>query len=244
MSALNLLPDSYAKERRRRRLNLLFVVLYGVVMASLIPTERVTRKRNANTRQALAGVLARYLDAGDFLNTFQALHASKCALLREAEAAIAMEEGVPRSYILGVIAMACPEALALDTVSIAVRMPTPRPISPSEKKTGQKSSAPRGAKEEAPAAPEPPLVISVALSGVAMSDRDVAHLLAALKAHPLMSRVDLRYTKEALIKNQPYRAFEIGLEIKGDAGVMDFPPLPGDPSGRSPSGGQRGGPAS
>ena len=118
MNDLNLLPESYVKQRLRHRLDLLCVVLFAVVMGSIIITEMISRRRFQQIWLIHTQVGAKFSGAANFVNNFFMLQGTRNRLLREAETASAMEEHIPRSYLLAVVTNARCGTVCLTSMNI------------------------------------------------------------------------------------------------------------------------------
>lgn len=195
MSTMNLLPDYYVKRRLRNRFDLVCVVLFAIVMAVMIGTDKYSSRQNRIIQAENIKVNAKFTEAANFLkNDFFQLQGCKGAMLKNAQAVAEKEERIPRSYILAVITNACPESLSLSELLLTTREPTKqknkRGRVVKRVKTGAKSAE---AQEDKP---KPPPIIEVKLQGVAKTDSVVTGLYSVLKFHPLVKKVDLQYTRE------------------------------------------------
>ncbi len=232
---MNLLPDYYVKKRYRDRVDLICVVLFAVIMAVIIGAELFSSGKTEKIQAEYAEVTREYSAAGDFVKKdFFELQGRKQAMLRQAQAAAEKEDMIPRSYVLAVVTNACPENLALK--EILLKTTDPNLQAARGRAVKRVTSGPKAKAEEEK--PKLPMVIEVDLQGQARRDSDVTKLYSTLKAHPLMDKVDLQYTREEGADSrakrrssggetgsepaEPMREFAIHLEIQSNTDLTEI----------------------
>ena len=214
MSTINLLPEDYLQRRLRRRANAMCLVLFGVVMTAVVGALLVSETSSRHTRQVRDEINASYAQAAQLIEQMQELKRQKAALMVKAEQAAGLLERVPRSYLLGAIANACPEHAAV--VSMNLETCRIEPGSESEKRLSKfEALAGRRVKEAQPS------VVRMQITGHAATDVEVARFIANLARNPLMVSVDLVYSEERVIDKQPLREFQVKLELRPNTDVMD-----------------------
>jgi Tfp pilus assembly protein PilN len=138
------------------------------------------------------------------------LQEQKSLLLAKAEQASALQERVPRSYVLGALTNACPPRASLLTVQLLTKA----------------ADAERLGKFGAVAAQRtgkvPPLFVDVLVSGQAQTDVEVAKFITNLARNPLLANVDLVYSEERVAANKNlFREFQVKMEIRPGVDVLD-----------------------
>lgn len=210
MSTMNLLPDYYVKKRYRNRVNLVCVVLFAVVMAVIIGAELLLSGRDAKIQSEYAEVDEEFTKTADFLKKdFFQLQGQKQAMLREAQAVAEREDRIPRSYVLAVITNVCTENLSFREILLTTIDPNKQV---SKKRAVKRITSETQDEEEKP---KLPLIIEVKLQGEAQKDSDVTNLFSALKSHPLMKKVDLKYIREEGSDTKAKRLFSSGNKEPG-----------------------------
>jgi len=217
MSTVNLLPEDFLRRRARRRANVLCLILFAVVMAGVLGAGAVTDRNSRNTRKVCEQVNASYAEAAKLIDQVHRLQGQKALLLVKAEQASALQERVPRSYILGTLTNACPDRASL----LSVRLET------------KAMDAERMSKFDAVAAQRngktPSVFVDLLVTGQADTDAEVAQFLKDLKSNPLLSNVDLDYTEERTVEKALVREFKVKMEIKPGVDVLD---VIGAPAGK------------
>jgi Tfp pilus assembly protein PilN len=231
MSTINLLPEDYLRSRARKRANILCLVLFAVVMAGVLTAAVVTDRNSRNTRNVCDQVNASYAEAAKLIEQVNRLRDHKTTLLAKAEQASALQERVPRSYILGTLTNALPERASVLSVRLETRAADPERMS----KFGA-VAAQRGGKA--------PLFVDLVVTGQAATDMDVARLIANLARNPLLANVDLVYSEERTVDKNAIREFQVKMEVKPGIDVLDVigPPAPAHAAAAPKAPAQKGGP--
>jgi len=219
MSTINLLPDDYLSRRGRQRANVLCLILFGMVMGAITCAYVASERSYQHTRDVGKRIDASYAEASRLIEQMQRLKVQKTRLLRKAEQAAALQERVPRSYILGVITKACPRYVSLLKVSLQFK-----------RVVGGSSDKGRTAKYAAAArrrsSTPPDMVLETEVTGLASTDVEVAKFIANLACNRLLTTVDLVYSQERLIGKDKLkvavREFKIRMELKRDVDVLDL----------------------
>ena len=225
MSTINLLPDDYLQQRSQRRVDILCVVLFLVVMAGVGGAALVSERGMHQTMAVRDRVSAEYAEAARQLAQMQQLEMQKRTQSQKAQATAALLEKVPRSFLLASVIAALPEQAALTKMELkparkvaAARPPATRKGSRSPKK----GAAPKQEVHEP--------VLELELVGWAATDVEVARFIANLLSDPLMASVDLGYSQAFTLKGnkasgQPdmqIREFMLHLTLRGGVDAMDL----------------------
>jgi Tfp pilus assembly protein PilN len=219
MSIINLLPDDYLRNRARRRANILCLALFVVVMAGVGGAAVVTNRNHRSTLEVCGRVNASYLEAAKLIEQVHRLQDQKAVLVAKAEQASALQERVPRSYVLGTITNACPETAALTSLRLDSKIVEP------DKKPGGNPNAKFDAVAAQKSGKPPLLSVDLLVTGQATTDVDVARFITNLARNPLLSNVDLNYSEERTTQDKiVYREFQVKMEIKPGVDVLDVNP--------------------
>jgi len=233
MSIVNLLPDDYVQGRARRRANTVCLVLFAVVMSAVTGAAVVSRQSSEHTCQVRDQVNASYAEAAKLIEQMRQLQRQRAVLTARAERAAALQERVPRSYILGILTNACPDGASLS----AVKLDTSLADQNGQPTKFDRVSMQRSGKGRA-------LSVGLVVTGHACTDVDVAKYIANLARNPLLTSVDLVYSEEREVKAVTMREFQIRLEVLPNVDVIDVIKPGRDTTGQQPqalasSGGRR-----
>lgn len=218
MSTINLLPKDYLSRRLRQRTTVLCLALFGAVTLGVVGAYVASERSYQHTRDIRDEVEASYSSAARLIEQMQHLKAQKAKLLRKAEQTAALQERVPRSYVLGVITNACPRYVSLAGVNLRFK----RTVTGRSK--GKQATAKYSAAARRRSSAPPDCVLEIVVTGLASTDVEVAKFIANLARNPLLTTVDLVYSQEKLLgekKKMRVREFQVRLELKQDADVLD-----------------------
>jgi len=221
MSTINLLPKEYLRRRAHRRANVLFLILFAIVMAGVIGAETASQRKVQHTLEVRDHVDTAYTAAARLIKQLQQLQSQRQTMLRKAELTASLLERVPRSYLLAMIANALPENTSLvefelETLHETAKFEkTSRDAKGTKRKGSKLTTTPRKDLHK-----PPPTTVIMKVTGLAGTDVEVARLIANLARNPLIASVDLVYSEEKLIGKIPVRKFQLKLELKPNADVL------------------------
>jgi hypothetical protein len=196
---IDLLPDSFTRARRQRRLRLMqgsaaavaIVVATtwaGLAYRQLSSLSAQVRFRQAQVADGRHRIQAHTVAEGES-KRLQALLARRAAL----------ELPVPATAVVSLIGHLLPESVTLTRVL----MTTPPPVlevTPPRPRTGM-------------AAVKTPEPLRLELEGVALSDQDVARLVGDLAAQGLFSNAKLAKSRQMTVGGLPRYGFVVSLEL-------------------------------
>ena len=209
MSTINLLPDDYLLRKSQRRANILCVVMFAVVMATVGAAAIVSERNTANTEKVRDQVNIAYADAAKTLQEMQQLETQKRTMVHKAEVTGALLEKVPRSYLLAIVTQALPENVSLTSFNL-----TPQRVTSTPGKTKFDSITGKSEDQE--------MVMTVEVTGMAATDVDVARFIANLLRCQLLSGVDLAFSQEKKLKDTSVREFQVRMDIRNGVDVVDL----------------------
>ncbi len=223
MGQLNLLPESYVKERFRYRIDLMCVILFAVVMGSVMGAEAISRARINETKFLHTRVTAQYAEATKFIKAFFELQNERDQLLKEAQIASSMEERVPRSYLLAVIGNALRGTASIEELTIKATYPQYRYVSAKDKSRGRRGrSSAREKPTRVPDLPQPPPIITIDLVGIAQKQEDIGAFIASLRASKLIERLEHKSSRDEMFDNISVTRFTLFMRIKRDVDVLEL----------------------
>jgi len=191
MSLINLLPQDYYQHRQGRRMNIICVILFVVVMACIVSASTVSRYNASQTQAIMDNLNRSYSQAAQTISQMQTLRGQKQTILDKRRQIEALQDPVPKSIVLAVLTNARPDGVSLLHVKLDSRFDAPKASrqNPTVKTTKDQAS---------PAAPAPRIEpkVTVEIIGLAQTDLQVAHYLANLTDSGLTQSVDLSYTQD------------------------------------------------
>ncbi len=214
MLNVNFVPDDYIQSSESRRANLMYLVLFGVVMAVLggsFLTIRV-RQRSLNSKEKF--VDAKIARVQESIKQFEELQVKQREMMKTALTTAELLEPVPRSVLLASLTNNLPPAVSLLKLKLVQKEP---------KNTGHvtTNSRYRSARSEGEAAltkvsPEKLLETQIDIEGMAPSDLQVAAYIERLSSSSLLDSVALIESKERKIKDATFRQFKLTAVLRKD----------------------------
>jgi Tfp pilus assembly protein PilN len=220
MSTINLLPDDYLKQRVQHRISLVCVVLFVVVVITVLGAYAVTERTRARTLQVRDRVNLEYEEATRMIHEMQTLEAQKHMMMTKARLTASLVERVPRSTVLALITNARPEGTSLTEVDLKTKRLRKRTPAEASGPVGTGSTLTTQPKIEL--AGQVPIEVNITVKGLAGTDAEVARFIANLARNPLISAVDLSFSKEKVIDEAVVREFQIDLCLRQDVDAIDF----------------------
>jgi len=217
MTTINLLPNDYVRRSASRRANVLCLALFAVTMAAVVTAALVSERSSRHTRTVRDEVDASYAVAAKQIQQMQELEARKQNMLDRAEAISSLQERVPRSHLLGVIANCLPEHVALSRVDLDTKKTVVAP--PKDKSAGGGASK-FDAVSAARTDKEVTYTVVMDVTGLASTDVQVARFIAALAKNPLIASVDLVFSQEKVVDKTTLREFQLHLELEKAADAI------------------------
>ncbi len=197
MLNINFVPDDYVQGNESRRTNLLYLVLFGVVMAGLVGSFMTIKMR-----QRAVGTEEKFADekmarAKEAIKQFEELQTKRKAILNTALTAADLLEPVPRSVLLASLTNNLPTGVSLLGLKIVQKEPkktrTARVTNNKYKAAQAKKAAESGQKLSR----EKLLETHIDIEGIASDNIGVATYISNLSAPGgLLDNVALVESKE------------------------------------------------
>ena len=220
------LPEDYLAQRAERRTNIICLSLFALVMGSVFLVFLWSTRASEMIKREQRAIEARYEAAAEQIKQLQTLEEQQEQMVERARLASALVERVPRSILLAEIINRMPRHVSL--MKFELQSDEIRDKKPA---TGKKGNAPRRARTKREAQAEvnevkvPRYRVAVALTGVAMSDSQVASFVGDLNGQPLLENVTLHYSETTDIDEREMREFNVSMVLSEDADVRAIEPL-------------------
>jgi len=219
MLNINFVPDDYIQNSESRRTNLMYLVLFAVVMAALggsFLTIKI-RQRALNAKEEL--VNARLSRAQEAIIQFEELQAKRQAMMKTALTTAELLEPVPRSILLASLTNNLPTGVSLLRLNLVQKEPksiTTRRVAAATNKY-RKAQADKAAATQPKLSREKSLETHIDIEGIAHSDLQVAAYIEWLSKSTLLDNVALVESKEQKIKDMTFRQFKLTAMLSKDA---------------------------
>jgi len=235
------LPEDYVQRKAEGRANILGLALFSAVMGTVVAAFFVTNRSWTAVHEEREAISVEYSAAEPEIEKLIELEEQKEQMLEKAEIVTALIEPVPRSILLAEIVTRMPKQMTLLSVDLEGRRVMVEPAQGAKPARG----APAGARgrqigrlggqktngggaqgeDDGPAVRAPRYDYTLTLTGVTPKNTEVADYLEALKASPLLRRVELHFTESEKLKDVELRKFEISAQIdpQADARGIEAP---------------------
>jgi len=222
MANINFVPDDYVQGNESRRTNLVYLVLFAVVMTALGGSFVAIklRQRACGTNEAV--VNARMTEIKEVINQFEQLQAKRREMMKTALTTAELLEPVPRSVVLASLTNNLPSGVSLVQLNLlqkeskqnSTTVPTNRG-SKYQATQEQRQSAQEG-EAQAGENPEKLLETHISIEGTAPSDLQVAAYIERLSGSTLLDNVALVESKECKIEDSTFRQFKLTAMLRKD----------------------------
>ena len=214
MVNINFVPDDYAQSNESRRTNLIYLVLFAVVMTALGGSfvSIKIRQRACLTSEEL--INARMTEIKEAIKQFEELQTKKREMMKTALTTAELLEPVPRSILLASLTNNLPNGVSLLEVNLIQKQSKQNSTAPRTSKyqaAQAKASQANGSQQQnsAPENPEKLLVTHIDIGGMAPSDLEVASYIEQLSNSSLLDNVALVESKEYKIDDTTLRQFKL-----------------------------------
>lgn len=217
MANINFVPDDYVQSNESRKTNLMYLVLFGVVMIALCSSFMTIkiRQRACSIKEKL--VTTKMAKIQETIKQFEELQAKRGAMMRTALTTAELLEPVPRSVLLASLTNNLPQGVSLLKLSLVQKEPklTSRVASTSKYQAAQEKKA--AAAQDNVVSREKLLETHIDIEGIAPSDLQVAAYIEWLSKSSLMDNVSLVESKEHKVEdNTTFRRFKLTAMLKED----------------------------
>ena len=225
MVNINFVPDDYAQSNESRRTNLIYLVLFAVVMTALGGSFVSIKIRQRACRTSEEMVNARMTEIQEAIKQFEELQTKKREMMKTALTTAELLEPVPRSILLASLTNNLPPGVSLSEVNLIQKQSKHSTTAPKTSKyqaaQAQKtSSQSNGSQETAqsqsnePENPEKLLETHINIGGIAPSDLQVASYIEQLSNSSLLDNVALIESKEYKLQDSSIRQFKLSAVLR------------------------------
>ncbi len=219
MLNINFVPDDYIQNSESRRTNLMYLVLFVVVMAALGGSFMTIKIRQRAFSAKEKFVNAKMAQAQEAIKQFEELQTKRKAILKTALTTAELLEPVPRSVLLASLTNNLPPGVSLLRLKLVQKKPkrTNHPLPATNRSNKyQAARAKKAAAAQPKLSPEKLLETHMDIEGIAPSDLQVAAYIERLSSSSLLDNVALVESKEHQIEDSMFRQFKLTAMLKKD----------------------------
>ncbi len=214
MANINFVPDDYVQNNESRKTNLMYLVLFGVVMIALCSSFMTIkiRQRACGIKEKL--VTTKMSQIQEAIKQFEELQSKRGAMMRTALTTAELLEPVPRSVLLASLTNNLPHGVSLLKVSLVQKEPkqTSR-VAPTSKYQAAQAKKAAAAKDKV--SREKLLETHIDIEGMAPSDLQVAAYIERLSNSSLLDNVALVESKEFKLQDSStLRQFKLSAMLR------------------------------
>jgi Tfp pilus assembly protein PilN len=213
MANINFVPDDYVQNTESSRTNLLYLVLFGVVMIALCGSFMTIkiRQRACGVKEQL--VNTKMTKIQEAIQKFEELQTKRGEMMRTALTTSQLIEPVPRSVLLASLTNNLPQGVSLLKLSLlqkeSARSLQTAPTSKYQSKQAKKAA------NAAQMSQESLLETHIDIEGVAPSDLQVAEYIKRMGNSSLLDNVALVESKEHEVEDGTmFRRFKLTAMLK------------------------------
>ena len=230
-SSQSFLPEDYVQQRADRRMGLITLALFCIVMLGVTGWFFWTNREWREVKAEQQRVNREYAAEAQKIEELKKLEAQKAEMLDKAEITTALIEKVPRSILLAELVNRMPEQLTLSEFKLVSKRIREQPSAI------QRTQAPNSlagkplvtpkqpTPNERPKPQAPKYEFRVELVGLAATDNEVADYQAALQECPLLRDVELLFAGHVIVEEVGMRKFRIEATIRDDADAREIEPV-------------------
>ncbi len=213
MVNINFVPDDYVQDNESRRINLMYLILFVVLMIALCGSFMTIKIRQRACKVKEKLVNTKMAQIQETIKQFEELQAKRGAMMRTALTTAELLEPVPRSVLLASLTNNLPSGVSLLKLNLIQKEP---------KQTSQ--TAPTSKYQAAQAkktaennvSPEKSIETHIDIEGMAPSDLQVAAYIERLSNSSLLDNVALVESKEHKIEESTFRRFKLTARLGKD----------------------------
>jgi hypothetical protein len=225
MVNINFVPDDYTQSNESRRTNLIYLVLFAVVMTALGGSFVSIKIRQRACRISEELVNARMTEIQEAIKQFEELQSKKREMMKTALTTAELLEPVPRSILLASLTNNLPQGVSLSEVymiqkqskqSTATAKTSKYQAAQAQKTASQSNGSQQTAQSQSnePENPEKLLETHINIGGIAPSDLQVASYIEQLSNSSLLDNVALIESKEYKLQDGTVRQFKLSAMLR------------------------------
>ncbi len=213
MANINFVPDDYVQDNESSRTNLLYLVLFGVVMIALCGSFMTIkiRQRACGVKEKL--VNTKMTKIQEAIKKFEELQTKRGEMMRTALTTSQLIEPVPRSVLLATLTNNLPQGVSLLKLGL-IQKESARSLQSAPTSKYQSKQAKKAAKAQQ-VSKESLLETHIDIEVVAPSDLQVAEYIGRMSNSSLLDNVALVESKEHEVEDGTmFRRFKLTAMLK------------------------------
>lgn len=213
MANINFVPDDYVQNTESSRTNLLYLVLFGIVMIALCGSFMTIkiRQRACGVKEKL--VNTKMTKIQEAIKKFEELQTKRGEMMRTALTTSQLIEPVPRSVLLATLTNNLPRGVSLLKLGL-IQKESGRSLKSAPTSKYQTKQA-KAAANDAQVSRESLLETHIDIEGVAPSDLQVAEYIGRMSNSSLLDNVALVESKEHEVEGGTmFRRFKLTAMLK------------------------------
>jgi Tfp pilus assembly protein PilN len=218
MSKIDFVPNDYVQQRESSRANLIYLVLFAVMMGAIGLVFSFLKMQQGLVSQQLNAVELQLSSAKEQIVQLEELKKKHKEMMKTMVVTAELIEPIPRSIILADLTNNLPGGVSLLELKMEeetiTRSKAAVPAA-AQSKYQKKTQAKTGKKEES-AIQKPIANTTIEMKGIAPSDIEVASYIARLTTSILMKEVALIESKEYRIEDATFREFKLEAKLNTD----------------------------
>lgn len=212
MLNINFVPDDYVQKRESMRANVMYLILFLVVMIGLGGTFMVLKVRQRAIASQSAVVAIKMEKAKKDIAQMEDLQAKRKQMMKAALMTAELIEPTPRTVVLAELTNTLPSGVSLRTVKLLEKEAAAATASKPNSYEQAKAAADKAS--GAAVATQPTVETNIELEGLAPSDIQVAGYIAQLNNSILLDNVSLVLSKEFIRDDVAFREFKLTATLK------------------------------
>jgi Tfp pilus assembly protein PilN len=214
MLNINFVPDDYVRSNESRRTNLMYLLLFAVVMAALGGSFATIRIRRRAVRAKEKLVNTKMADLQKAIHQFEELETRRKAMMKTALTTAQLLEPVPRSVVLASLTNNLPPGVSLLKLNLIQK--ESKQVVRAAPTTKYQAARGGNAAGQTNVSREKLLETHIDIEGMAPSDLQVAAYIERLGTSNLLDNVALVESKERKIEDTTFRDFKLTATLKKD----------------------------
>ena len=212
---VDFLPEDYIEKKAQQRTNVICLVLFLLVTAGVGGGFAVTEQRQRKIDKRSADINREMLQVGESLKQLEVLETKRKEMMRKASISASLMEPVPRSLLLATITNNLPVGLSLLSYELKCKDASPKAENTRSrnKKGKRKITAKSQDKSQEKTVEARKWETTIELSGLAMTDIQVAELIGQLNDSALINQVNLIFSEEKEVDEEMLRHFKLMVKL-------------------------------
>lgn len=212
MLNVNFVPEDYVKNSESRRLNYMYLMLFGIVMLGLASVFGTIKLRQRGIDAKEAKVNAELNRRQEDIKRVEEIQAKTDDMMKAAMVTSELIEPVPRSVLLATLTNKLPSGASLLSLDLIQKQPKHTPTTQPKNKFDKNKKD--NAKPAAPVSPERLIETYITIKGVAPTDIQVASYIESLGGCTLLENVALVESKESKFNESSFREFKLTATLR------------------------------